>query len=152
MILKDAPIIRCDGIFDIIFYDIKGEFFPKGHRLACQVDVTIRSLMRGLGKVTFALHPTLEVASVTAAGESLAFDRDTKNIDQHGDGSVLNIHLGRPLQLDDELTFTLNYQGEFIVGVDSRYDGYIGEEGIFISPHAGWYPYCVLWSCVQLLS
>ena len=24
MILKDAPIIRCDGKFDIIFYDIKG--------------------------------------------------------------------------------------------------------------------------------
>ena len=143
MILTDAPIIHCDGIFDIIFYDIKGELFPKDHRLTCLVDVTIRSLMNGLDRVTFALHPTLEVASVTAAGESLAFDRDTTNIDQHGDGSVLNIHLERALQRDDELTFTLNYQGEFIVGVDSRYDGYIGEEGVFISPHAGWYPYCV---------
>ena len=143
MILTDAPIIRCDGIFDIIFYDIKGELFPQVHRLACQVDVTIRSLLRGLDKVAFALHPTLEVASVTAAGESLTFDRDTKDIDQHGNGSVLNIHLGRPLQCDDELTFTLNYQGELIAGVDSRYDGYIGEEGIFISPHVGWYPYCV---------
>ena len=143
MILKDAPIIRCDGKFDIIFYDIKGELFPKNHCLACQVDVTIRSVMSGLDKVTFALHPTLEVSSVMAAGESLAFDRDTKDIDQHGNGSVLNIYLERPLQRDDELTFTLNYQGEFIVGVDSRYDGYIGEEGVFISPHAGWYPYCV---------
>ena len=143
MILTDAPIIRCDGKFDIVFYDIKGELFPKDHRLACQVNVTIRSLVRELDKVTFALHPTLEVALVTAGGESVVFDRDTKDIDQHGDGSVLNIHLEQPLQRDDELTFTLNYQGEFIVGVDSRYDGYIGEEGVFISPHAGWYPYCV---------
>lgn len=143
MILKDAPIIRCDGIFDIIFYDIKGELFPEEHRLVCQVDVTIRSLMRGLDKVTFALHPTLEVVSVMAAGGSLAFDRDTKDIEQHGNGSVLNIYPERPLQRDDELTFTISYQGEFIVGVDSRYDGYIGEEGVFISPHAGWYPYCV---------
>ena len=143
MILTEAPIIRCDGKFDIIFYDIRGELLPQAHRLACQVDVTIRSLMGRLDKVTFALHPTLEVASVIAAGASLAFDRDTKNIDQHGSGSVLNIYPERPLQRDDELTFTISYQGEFIVGVDSRYDGYIGEEGVFISPHAGWYPYCV---------
>ena len=60
MILKDAPIVRCDGIFDIIFYDIKGELFPKDTVWPRQVDVTIRSLMRGWGKVTFALHPTLE--------------------------------------------------------------------------------------------
>ena len=143
MILTDVPIIRCDGIFDIIFYDIKGEVFPEDHRLACQVEVTIRSLMKGLDKVTFALHPTLEVTAVNAAGEPLAFDRDTKNIDHHGDGSVLNIHLEPPLQHDGELTITLNYNGEFIAGVESRYDGYIGEEGVFISPHAGWYPYCV---------
>lgn len=143
MILTDVPIIRCDGIFDIIFYDIKGELFPENHCLACQVDVTIRGLMKTLDKVTFALHPTLEVTEVKAAGEALASDRATKNIDQHGDGSVLNIYLKRPLQHDGELTITINYHGEFIAGVESRYDGYIGEEGVFISPHAGWYPYCV---------
>ena len=143
MILTDVPIIRCDGIFDIIFYDIKGELFPENHRLACQVDVTIRSLMKALDKVTFALHPTLEVTEVKAAGEALAFNRDTKDIDQHGDGSVLNIYPKRPLLHDGELTITINYHGEFIAGVESRYDGYIGEEGVFISPHAGWYPYCV---------
>ncbi len=143
MILTDVPIIRCDGIFDIIFYDIKGELFPEDHHLACQVDVTIRGLMKTLDKVTFALHPTLEVTEVKAAGEALASDRATKNIDQHGDGSVLNIYLKRPLQHDGELTITINYHGEFIAGVESRYDGYIGEEGVFISPHAGWYPYCV---------
>lgn len=143
MILTDVPIIRCDGIFDIIFYDIKGELFPENHRLACQVDVTIRSLMKALDKVTFALHPTLEVTEVKAAGEALAFNRDTKDIDQHGDGSVLNIYLKRPLLHDGELTISITYDGEFIAGVESRYDGYIGEEGVFISPHAGWYPYCV---------
>jgi len=134
MILKDYPIVRCDGEFEFLFCDIKGELFPKDHRLACQVELSIRSLIDELSSLTFILHPTLEVGSVTSSGDALVCDRN---------GVALEVSLKQPLQKGDEQTLKVGYQGELIaIGPDGYCDGYIGEEGVFMRTFAGWYPYC----------
>jgi hypothetical protein len=136
MIQKDYPIIRSDEKFEFLFYDIKGELFPKDHRLVCQVELSVRSLIDELSSLTLVLHPTLEVENVSSSGETLVYDRD---------GVALKVSLKQTLQKGDEQTFKIDYQGELIaIGPDGYYDGYIGEEGIFMRTFAGWYPYCTI--------
>jgi hypothetical protein len=125
------PIIRCDGKFDFLFYDIKVQLFPGDHSISCQVEFSIRNLLDNTNSLRLTLLPTLEISKLTAQGEALTYERN---------GHELTIHLKKALNEGDEQTFRIDYSGEMIA--NSGYDGYVGEEGIFMRPFAAWYPYC----------
>jgi len=125
------PIIRCDGKFDFLFYDIKAQLFPEDHSISCQVEFSIRNLVDNTNSLILTLLPTLEISRLTAQGDDLAYERN---------GHELTIHLKKALNEGDEQTFRIDYSGEMIA--TSGYNGYVGEEGVFMRPFAAWYPYC----------
>lgn len=125
------PIIRCDGKFDFLFYDIKAQLFPEDHAISCQVEFSIRNLVDNTNALILTLLPTLEISRITVQGDDLTYERN---------GHELTIHLKNALNEGDEQTFRIDYSGEMIA--NSGYDGYVGEEGVFMRPFAAWYPYC----------
>jgi len=125
------PIIRCDGKFDFLFYDIKAQLFPEDHAISCQVEFSIRNLVDNTDSLILTLLPTLEISGIAAQGDDLTYERN---------GHELTIHLKKALNAGDEQTFRIDYSGEMIA--NSGYDGYVGEEGVFMRPFAAWYPYC----------
>jgi hypothetical protein len=125
------PIIRCDGKFDFLFYDIKAQLFPEDHAMSCQVEFSIRNLVDNTSSLRLTLLPTLEISRLIAQGDDLTYERN---------GHELTIHLKKALNEGDEQTFRIDYSGEMIA--NSGYDGYVGEEGVFMRSFAAWYPYC----------
>jgi len=117
------PIIRCDGKFDFLFYDIKAQLFPEDHAISCQVEFSIRNLVDNTNSLILTLLPTLEISGITAQGDDLTYERN---------GHELTIHLKKALNARDEQTFRIDYSGEMIA--NSGYDGYVGEEGVFMRP------------------
>ncbi len=56
------PIIRCDGKFDFLFYDIKAQLFPEDHAISCQVEFSIRNLVDNTSSLILTLLPPLEIS------------------------------------------------------------------------------------------
>lgn len=130
------PIHRCDGKFEFTFYDIKGEVIPDRHWLSCEVAVGIQSQIDRLDSLSWILHPTLSVESMTSDGQCLDYSRQADRVD---------ISLPGPLQKGSERTIHIRYQGEMLAEENERdYNGYVGPEGIFMRSFAGWIPYCTV--------
>ena len=125
-------IIRCDGKFDFLFYDIKVQLFPENHAMSGQVEFSIRNLVDNTNSIILTLLPTLEISRLSAQGDDLTYTRN---------GIELTIYLKKALKKGDEQTFKIDYSGELVA--HRGYDGYVGEEGVFMRPFAAWYPYCV---------
>jgi hypothetical protein len=132
------PIIRCDGKFDFLFYDIKVQLFPEDHAISCQVEFSIRNLVDNTNSLILTLLPTLEISRLAAQEDDLTYERN---------GHELTIHLKKVLNEGDEQTFRIDYSGEMIA--NSGYDGYVGEKGIFMRSFAAWYPYCTGPQCYE---
>ena len=125
---------RCDGRFDFLFYDIKAQLSPKDHGMACQVEFSIRSLVDSTSSLSLVLLPVLEISSLTAQGDDLTYERNDHE---------LKIFLKEDLKKGDEQTFRIDYSGVLIsVERGGWYDGYVGEEGVYMRTFAAWYPYC----------
>ena len=125
---------RCDGKFDFLFYDIKAQLSPKDHGMACQVEFSIRSLVDNTSFLSLVLLPSLEISSLTAQGDDLTYERHYHE---------LRIFLKEDLKKGDEQTFRIDYSGVLIsVEPSGWYDGYVGEEGVYMRTFAAWYPYC----------
>ena len=124
-------IIQCDSKFDFLFYDIKVQLFPENHTISGQVEFSIRNLVDNTKSITLTLLSTLEVSRLTTHGDDLTYERNGRH--------ELTIHLKKTLNEGDEQTFRIDYSGEMIA--HRGYDGYVGEEGIFMRPFAAWYPY-----------
>lgn len=128
--------IRCDGKFDFLFYDIKAQLFPKDHIMSCQVEFSIRNLADNTDSISLALLPSLKISSITSEGDNLDYRRTSLRY-----GVEVVMHLNKPLKKGEEQTFRMEYSGE-LIAESGGYDGYVGEEGVFMRTFAAWYPYC----------